>query len=69
MKNKIKQVGLTPFGRKVRKRLIDMEMTQVELATLLGCKKQYLYKILTGQRSGKKYRNQIEIILKIDIAA
>lgn len=27
-----KQTRLTPFGRKVRKRLIDKNMTQVELA-------------------------------------
>lgn len=31
-----KQTRLTPFGRKVRKRLIDKNMTQVELAALLG---------------------------------
>lgn len=35
-----KQTRLTPFGRKVRKRLIDKNMTQVELAALLGCNKQ-----------------------------
>lgn len=37
-----KQTRLTPFGRKVRKRLIDKNMTQVELAALLGCNKQYM---------------------------
>lgn len=50
-----KQTRLTPFGRKVRKRLIDKNMTQVELAALLGCNKQYIHKILVGERSGKKY--------------
>ena len=35
-----KQTRLTPFGRKVRKRLIDKNMTQVELAALLGCNKE-----------------------------
>ena len=43
-----KQTRLTPFGRKVRKRLIDKNMTQVELAALLGCNKQYIHKILVG---------------------
>ena len=57
-----KQVKLTPFGRNVRKRLIDKNMTQVELASLLGCSKQYIHKILIGERSGKKY---VEIISKI----
>ena len=57
-----KQTRLTPFGRKVRKRLIDKNMTQVELAALLGCNKQYIHKILVGERSGKKY---IEAISRI----
>lgn len=50
---KTKQQKLTPFGKKVRKRLIDKGMTQVELAALLGCNKQYIHKILVGERSGK----------------
>lgn len=65
---KIKQERLTPFGKKVRKRLIDRNMTQVELAALLGCNKQYVYKILTGERSGKKYIKEIARILDIEAA-
>ena len=64
-----KHARLTNFGREVRKRLIDMNMTQVELAALLGCNKQYLHKILTGERSGRKYVGEISRILKIDMAA
>ncbi len=64
-----KRARLTPFGRKVRKKLIDRNMTQVELAALLGCNKQYIYKILTGERSGKKYIKEIARILEIDVAA
>lgn len=60
--------GLTPFGKKVKKRLIDKNMTQVELAALLGCNKQYLYKILTGKRSGRKYIEHISRILGIEAA-
>lgn len=63
------KAGLTPFGKKVRKRLIDMNMTQVELAAMLGIKKQYVYKILYGERSGRKYMDKIAEILKIDTAA
>lgn len=44
-----KQTRLTPFGRKVRKRLIDKNMTQVELAALLGCNKQYIYVLEEGE--------------------
>lgn len=64
-----KQIRLTSFGRKVRKRLIDMNMTQVELAALIGCNKQYIHKILCGERSGGKYIEKIAKILDIDVAA
>lgn len=64
-----KQTRLTPFGRKVKKRLIDKNMTQVELAALLGCNKQYIHKILVGERSGKKYIEAISRILDIEVAA
>lgn len=64
-----KQTRLTPFGRKVRKRLIDKNMTQVELAALLGCNKQYIHKILVGERSGKKYIEEISRMLDIHLAS
>ncbi len=64
-----KQARLTAFGMKVRKRLIDKNMTQVELAALIGCSKQYIYKILCGERSGKKYMESISRVLEIDPAA
>lgn len=64
-----KQMKLTPFGRQVRKKLIDRNMTQVELAALLGCNKQYLHKILVGERSGKKYIEAIAKILDIELVA
>lgn len=64
-----KQMKLTPFGRQVRKKLIDRNMTQVELAALLGCNKQYLHKILIGERSGKKYIEAIAKILDIEMVA
>jgi len=60
---------LTPLGIKVKKRLIDMDMTQVELASMLGTNKQYIQKILCGERSGKKYIEKISKILDINIAA
>lgn len=63
---KPKQSGLTPFGRKVKKKLIDKNMTQVELAALLGCNKQYVRKILFGERSGKKYIKKITKILDLE---
>jgi len=56
---------LTPFGKVVRKRLIDMNMTQVELAEMVGTNKQYLNHILCGERSGQKYVGEISKLLNI----
>lgn len=60
---------LTPFGLTVRMKLLEKKMTQVELAAALGIKKQYLYKILHGIRSGEKYVERIKNILNIEKAA
>ena len=61
-----RRVELTPFGKRVKKRLIDKNMTQMELVNMLKCNKQYLYKILTGERSGENYIEKISEILEID---
>lgn len=65
---KAKQMELTAFGKQVKKRLIDKGMTQVELAALIGCNKQYLHKILCGERSGKKYLEDISRVLDVEVA-
>ena len=50
---------LTEFGKKVVMRLLEIGMTQKELARRLGCTAQYLHKILSGERSGTKYTEMI----------
>lgn len=62
-----RQRQLTDFGKEIKIRLIEKNMTQVELAELLGTTKQYLGKILYGERNGEKYRYKISKILDIDI--
>lgn len=57
---------LTPFGKEVKKKLIDKGMTQVQLADRLGIGKQYLTKIMNGSRSGAKYVDNICSILNIN---
>ena len=57
---------LGQFIAEIRK---EKNMTQVELAALLGCNKQYIHKILVGERSGKKYIEAISRILDIEVAA
>lgn len=54
------------FGKQIKKRLVDLNMTQVELADQLGISKQYLYKILVGERSGARYIDKIKSILNLD---
>lgn len=56
------------FGKRVKRRLIDVGMTSKELAGLLNIKPQYLSQICTGRRSGIKYRRKIMEILGMDVA-
>ena len=62
------RMTLTPLGKEIKKKLIDKEMTQKELADQLGVTKQYITKFITGTRTGEKYLCQIGAILDIDIA-
>lgn len=56
---------LTPYGKSVKHRLIEMNMTQVELAESVGTSKQYLGKILFGERAGTMYLDKINQVLHI----
>lgn len=58
---------LTPLGVAVKKRLIDLRKTQVQLAEEIGTSKKYLDLILYGERSGKSYLPKIAIALDIDL--
>ena len=54
------------LGKIVKKRLIELEMTQVQLANILGTTPQELCRMLKGKRPGYKYRKQMLKILKIN---
>lgn len=56
---------LTRYGKQVKHKLIEMNMTQVELAEQVGTSKQYLGKILFGERSGTMYLEKIDRVLKL----
>ncbi|WP_283681250.1 helix-turn-helix domain-containing protein [Parablautia sp. Marseille-Q6255] len=60
------QNTLTPLGKKIKKRLVDLDMTQRQLAASLGVNPVYITKIMNGSRTGAKYREQIAEILKMD---
>ncbi|WP_422487062.1 helix-turn-helix domain-containing protein [Gudongella sp. DL1XJH-153] len=56
--------NLTPFGKKVKRRLVEINLTQKKLAENIGTSEVYLIMILYGERSGKKYISKINEILK-----
>ena len=55
MPNKAKDKKLTAFGKKVKKRLIDLDMEQRELAKQLGVSSTTISYILYGERSGEEW--------------
>lgn len=50
----------------VKKELVDLGMTQRELARELGMNEKYLTDILNGRKPGNKYWDQIEYTLGIN---
>lgn len=46
-------------------RLIELDMTQTELAQKVGVSPQNLWRILDGRRPGKKYISKIKEILDL----
>lgn len=64
-----RKLRLTPFGKRVRKRLIDLEMKQTELAGMLGISPQALSRMLKGERTDRRYREEIIRILGMEKSA
>ncbi len=50
---------LAPLVKEIRKKMIDRDMSQKELAAIVGMPSGYLNKILTGYRKGRKYLPRI----------
>lgn len=61
-----KQRQLTSFGVLVKKALVEKGMTQVQLAEKVGTSKKYLNLIFHGERSGKKYLQDIVDLLGLE---
>lgn len=61
--SKQKRRKLTEFGIKVKKRLLDLNMDQKELASDLGVSESYLADVLRGNKKGLKYVASINHIL------
>jgi transcriptional regulator with XRE-family HTH domain len=56
---KTKKQPLPYNGIKIKKRLVELNMTQRELAKAIGMNENYLTDVLNGRRSGKKYMDSI----------
>lgn len=58
MKNEI-----STFGKEIKIRLIELNMTQRALAEKVGVNENYLTDIVNGRRSGKTYKAAIMRVL------
>ena len=67
----MENAGLTPFGKEIKKRLVDIERTQAWLieqvrgVTGLYFDRSYMYKIQTGQLATPKIVQAIQDILDL----
>lgn len=55
----MKRRALSEFGKFVNEKLIELNMTQKDLAKKIGTSEVYLSCILRGERAGQKYRGEI----------
>lgn len=62
----MKEAKTNEFGKIIKKRLIELDMSQAELADLLGVSRQNLCRMLKGKRPGYKYRNKMLEVLKLN---
>lgn len=62
-----KKNRFSPIGKIIKKRLIDLNMTQQELAEKVGTSAPYLNFIIIGLRTGEKYIPLIEKVLDINL--
>lgn len=51
--------------KKIKKKLIDFELTIPSLAGILGYSHEYTWRIITGHLKSKKASQRIEEILKV----
>ncbi|BFH18035.1 helix-turn-helix domain-containing protein [Paenibacillus melissococcoides] len=62
----MKKRKLSPIGVIIKKRLAEMNMTQYELAALVGTSSNYIYLIMIGERSGKSFIPKLAQVLGIE---
>lgn len=63
---KSERLPLSPRGVKIKKRLVEKNMTQRALAKMLDMNEQYLADIIRDRRSGNMYIDRIYKVLELD---
>ena len=63
---KVSKRELSPIGKVIKKRLVDINKSQIWLAEKVGMNDKYLHLVLYGERSGKKYLPDIIKVLGLD---
>ena len=58
-----KQESRAGFGREVRKQMLDLGLTQREVAARVPMRYQYLNNMLLGNKSGDKYWGRVLEVL------
>lgn len=61
------QSDLTPLGKEIKYKMLDLGLTQKQLAAEAGTTPAYLAHIMYGRRTGDKYIHKIGKILDIDV--
>lgn len=61
------QQTYTPFGLEAKKRMLDKNIKNYELAEKIGVPHTYVSQIIRGERGKSKYIPQIAEILGIDL--
>ena len=52
-------VTITPFGKEIKKRMIDLDMNQKDLAEAINVTPSYISDVFRGARSGVKIKRKI----------
>lgn len=55
----VRTYPVTPFGKEIKKRMIDLDMSQADLARKAGVSSPYVVEILRGTRSSENAQRKI----------
>lgn len=55
----VRSYPITPFGKEIKKHMIDLEMSQSDLAKKMGVSSPYVGEILRGTRSSVNAQRKV----------